>query len=179
MIKYGALLIAFFMSCMMASAEYSKKELKEFSRLVRLDGVTDKTDKDHGVKTQVITIDYSDSNDEKDYPALGRVMVRGAFEITDKETKQSYVFLINEPKDVCRNPEYEGSGWWEVLIPYGRFSRIEVSAYALQFGLMDGDVFVPFEEDFDDVKTYEELMERTKTAYPFKCKINRHIYVTI
>ncbi len=115
--------------------------------------------------------------DAEEKKALEDVWIRVAVEITDKSEEKSYL-AEKKYKNGTFGYEYLGHGYWSFKVPWGDIERLEISAYAVQYGVMDGDTFVPFAEELDDVDSYEELVERTTTPYPGETELRRTIYVS-
>ena len=105
---------------------------------------------------------------------MNEVRLRVAVELTDKKTKQTYlVKKIGKFADLLDilEGEYNGEGYWELYMPYGDFDKLKMTAYVVQFGVLDNNTFVPFLAEFDDVKSYDELIERTAKEFPNSCRL--------
>jgi len=163
--KYGILLlVAFCASCWVASGEVSQDRLKDLKKLVQIDRVKDSEHKNSAGKCVDLRIDFS-----SDQEGLEDVFARVAVELTDKVKKTYWVEASKTyPADFGEN--YTGEGYWMLMIPYGSFDKLKVSAFAVEFGVMDGDKFVPFDAVYDGVKTFDELIARTTTPFPGECK---------
>lgn len=165
--KRGLLLFVFCAGCLVSNGEISKKQLKEFGKLAGLDGVSVSTEKTRqGVEFEVVRVDYSSEE-----TGLEDIFVRIAVEVKDKEKN---VYLIQEMGQYgdfgSGRGDYTGEGYWELSIPYGSFDKVKVIACAVEFGVYDGEEFVPFDSDYDHVKTFKELLDHKATPFPDKCK---------
>jgi len=177
--KYDMLLVAFFASCLMAAGELSKKEIKEYSHMIEIDNVENRAVKNRSNnKSEVFTI-YFTSDEEQNLKGLA---ARIAVEVVDRADKEKKPYLV-VGQTALRDPtkhfdNYTGRGYFEFVIPYGSFGRLDVKAYAFELGVLQGKTFVPFDAKYDDVKTYEELTGRTATKFPGKIKLTQSFYVT-
>jgi len=168
--KYTMIWIMLFVSCVMAMGEVSKNRLKDLRRLVKIDSVRTSTDKHKNSKTEVLEFEFS-----SEVEGLDEVVVRVAVEVTDK-TKKTY--LVEKTRSSGNFPgTYIGEGSWDLTIPQGNLERLKITGYAFEYGVMDGNKFVPFRGEYDDVKTYQELTSRTTTPFPAETQLSRTIWV--
>lgn len=180
MFKNLILFCMILIGCPFAFGEISEDELDEYSDVIEIDGVTERSDERRDQEYEILEIRFSGGNDRDDVKYLPKIQIRFAVEITDKKTKKTFLFEKQREHGDFSNfgDRYEGEGYWTLEIPHiPRIERLEISAYSLQYGVMDGETFIPFEEEFDDVDSYEELIERTKTPYPTDCSLRSTVYV--
>jgi hypothetical protein len=71
--------------------------------------------------------------------------------------------------------EYVGTDEWQVFVPLDKFGDSTVSAYVLQYGIMNDGEFIPFAEKSMNAESAEELMARTSTSFRQKFLV-RHRY---
>jgi hypothetical protein len=167
--KYTLLLGAILSIGLMAMGELSKSDLRDFGRLVSIDGVIESTNKKNRDKVyEVLRIDYSSEED-----GLDDILFRVAVELTDKKTKETYLAQKTRGHGNFSNHkgDYIGEGYWEFIIPCGS-RRLKITGYAVEYGVMDGETFVPLDADYDDVKSFDELTTRTTTVFPGKVKLS-------
>ena len=169
--KYMMIWVVLFASCVMAMGEVSKDQLKDLERLVKIDGIHESTDKrNHDKKYAVLKIDYSSED-----TGLEEVLIRVTVELTDKD-KNTY--LVEELGGYGTFPDtYIGEGDWALRMPHGSLERLKITGYAVENGVLDGKRFVPFCGEYEDVKTYDELIARTTTPFPGECKLGGTISV--
>jgi hypothetical protein len=168
--KYIMIGVALCVSCLMATGEISEDRLEELEDLIAIDSVSDTTEKTKSGKVEVVEIFFS-----SDVEVPEGIVFRIAVEFTDKE-KNTY--LVEKVSKYGRFSEtYVGEGYWKLKMPNGSLERLKITGYAAENGVMDGKKFVPFNGDYDDVKTYEELTSRTTTPFPEKCSMGRTQYV--
>jgi hypothetical protein len=62
-------------------------------------------------------------------------------------------------------------------LPHGDLGRLKISAYAIQYGVLDEDTFILLAEDFDDVESIAALKERSPNLFPNEATLKHyHIY---
>ena len=153
--------------CLSVSGEVSK----DLKRLVKIDSVRD-SEKGSGTKKKLLLRVEFSSEEE----GLEAILVRIAVELTDKKTKQ--VYLAGEMKNFGEMPDgYVGEGYWELSMPYGDIDKLKLTAYVVEFGVMNGGAFVPFLTECDHAKSYDELTGRTAQKFPNQCKLIRMVLV--
>jgi hypothetical protein len=126
-----------------------------------------KNDADEKV-TEIKFHTYQDERDELNY------RIRVTIEMTDRQ-KNTYFAQISRPPKPFPG-EYTGESDWAFQIPHGDLERPKVSAYAIEYGFLDGSTFVPVAEEFDDVDCAEEITDRTQARINIKCTHNSHWY---
>jgi hypothetical protein len=161
---------------LLSSAEIDKNELRKYRNAVQISGARDETRSNSGKENEMLYVDFKAENDEANNELLKKVKIRFLLEVTDKKTKQAY--YVKKEKDFgtisTSGNRNTGEGYWTLQIPYGdEFQRLEISAYTLQFGIMSEGEFVPFSEEYKDVKTYDDMLMRTTTAFPKDVTITR------
>jgi hypothetical protein len=126
-------------------------------------------DRNKSIVLEVETSQYADG--EESIPEGFRM--RFVVELTDKKTKKQYLvdYTVDRPGDMEYEFEYTGQDHWFLYMPYGEMSGPKITGYVVQYGFMDGDNFLIRGEEFDDVKTLDELVARNKTPYPDNPKL--------
>jgi hypothetical protein len=178
------LFCAVLVGCVSVFGEISEKELKKYRKTFQISGVRSGS-KEHAKKEyEFLEIQFSGGDAVEDAQYVDNTWLRFTAEVTDKKTKQTYLAKIYEQNAPIRQEggnqynTYSGEGYWTFWIPQTeQLSRLKVTAYSLELGVMDGKNFVPYCEKFNGVKSYEELIERTKTPYPQHCDLGRVIFV--
>jgi hypothetical protein len=169
LMKLSWMVAVLLVACLSVSGEVSKDQFKDLKRLVQIEGVRDYEEEHQGGKRHKLRVEFSSEAE-----GMKEIRVRVAVELTDKKTKQAYLVKqtgrFADMLDVHEG-EYEGEGYWELYMPYGDFDKLKITAYVVQFGVMDGDTFVPFQTECDDVKSYDELIDRTANEFPNSCRL--------
>lgn len=161
--------------CITAGAEYDKKELKRLEE-AEIAGVRSDTVKnDDREKSEVLEINTFENQDYSANQGYTYQM-HAVVELKDKDKKTYFVDLKFKQPDGL-DSEYTGEDYWDIIMPYGDLDRVKVNAYAVQYGFMDGDTYVPTAEEYSGCKTMDELKERTTTPFPNEVKVKHyHMY---
>jgi len=156
--KRYMLLLVFCVSCLMAvGAEISKDDLERLERTVKIGSISDDTLRgDDGEKSEILKF-YTYQNEDDAYNFRMRVTL----EITDK-SKNTYFASLNRERGAV-DVEYTGEDNWQFALPHGELEKPKLTAYAVQYGILNDGKFIVLAEEFDDVDTQEELTERTTT----------------
>lgn len=169
--KYCILAGIFFAGCLSVQAEYSEKEIKRLSRDVEIAGVRDETYRnDDREKFETLEINTFQNQDESE-----GFRMRIVAEVTDKK-KNAYLieYTANQPDGL--DSEYTGEAYWTLSAAYGEMDKLTYTGYAIQYGLVDDEEnFIPLAEEFDDVKTFDELTARTTNMFAGKVRLTHSI----
>ncbi len=172
--KYGLLGMFCLATCLSVNAEINKDDMKVMTRETEILGVRTDTEKnDDREKFEVLEIN-SEQND--DLAEAYDFQIRIAAELTDANKKSYLVkYVGNQPKGF--DSEYIGENFWQLWVPYNDVDRPKFTAYAIQFGVNDDDgKFIILSEDYDDVKSMSELIERTTNDYSGNIVL-KHTYI--
>jgi hypothetical protein len=158
--RYYLIATLFLAGCLISSGEYSERELKRIQRAVDIGGVSDDTWKnDDRERFEELEI-----NTFQDIEYTSGFRIRLAVELTDKEKNRYIVKFTGDGPDGY-DSEYQGEDFWLLRMAHGDLQRLKISGYAVQYGIMDGETFIPLAEEYDDVETFEELTERDAIAF--------------
>lgn len=163
--------------CLPVSGKLTDKELKQFKSNVEIAGIRVSTWKNRErEKSERMEINTFQSEDDPVDYDMSRFRMRMVVELTDRYKKTYLVrFTGAAPEDY--DSEYQGEDYWILSMAYGRFERLKVSAYAIQFGIMDDETFVPLAEAEDHSEDMRERVRtRTTTLFPGKVYL-RHYYM--
>jgi len=156
--KYTILLMTICLSCFVAvGAELTEDQLEKLERSVKIGSVSDETVRgDDDGKSEVLKF-YTYQNEDDEYNFRMRVTI----ELTDKSKNTYFAQLMRERGAV--DTEYTGEDNWKFELPHGDLEKPKLTAYVVQYGILNEGEFVVLAEEFDDVDTLEELTERTTT----------------
>ena len=150
----------------------TEDNIKDLERSLDIVGVRDDTFRnDDRKKFEVLEVNTFQDPDRMQL----RTCIRIAVELEDRQ-KNTYVVNFTAMAPDSYDSEYLGEDYWFLYMPYGDMDRLKISASAVQYGVMDEDVFVPFVSEYDDVETIEELRKRTTTPLPGKVSL-KHYYM--
>lgn len=155
--------------CLAAFGEIDEKEMKRLKRYVRINSVNDGTIRNDD-REKIAVLKFNTSQDERDKEGF---RVRVTVEMTDKSKTSYYAQLMRKQAEV--NSEYLGQDRWEFHVPHGELERPKVTAYVVEYGLMDEETFVPLVIEMDGVDSVEELIERCKARIEDGVKM-KHAY---
>lgn len=154
--RWYTLLMMFLAGSLVAGAALTEDDMDILNDYVNLAAVNDDDYEDEMENEYVMLTFRTSQKDDLKYKFVAKVFV----EMEDKKTKTSCHAQAVKVKPGT-GPDYNGTDRWRVLIPYGEMKRPKVSAYVVQYGVMDGGKFVLVTEDMDDVDSVDELLERT------------------
>jgi hypothetical protein len=169
--KYSWVVTVLILVCLSVSGEVSEDQLKDFRHLVRIDSIRDYEGRSRANKKHTLEVVFSSEND-----GVEDILVRVAVEMTDRKTKQ--VYLAGKTRKFGQMPRnYRGEGLWYFTVPYGNFDRLKMTAYVVEFGVLDGDEFVPFLTECDHAESFDELTGRKAQTFPNSCGLSSMIKV--
>ncbi len=170
-------LSVFCASQLLVFGELTDKELKQFKSELEIAGVRADTWKNADrSKSELLEVNTFQSEDDPDNYDMSRFRMRLVVELTDTE-KNTYLvqYTGNAPEE--RDSEYQGEDYWKLYMAHGEFERLKISAYIVQFGIMDGETFVSLAEDESKSKDMlERVRQRTTVLFPGKVYL-RHYYM--
>ncbi len=172
--KHVVLTGIFFASCfLLVNGELTKDQRKWLEDL-EISGVRTTTIRDDDRnKYELLEITTDQEPNEDNIEEGFRIHI--VAELKDAKKKMYIVdFTGDRPDDF--DVEYTGEDYWSLYMPYGDVVRPKITAYAIQYGFMDGENFIVFAEDYKSVKTVEELTTRTTTPYPGIIRL-KHYYM--
>lgn len=154
--KYYLFLILFFASQTLVFGELTEKEIKYLKKEVQIDGTRDYTKRAHDRK-KIEIFQMTTFQDEDD---VSLYRIRMAVMLEDTQNHAYIVSFIGARKGRPHS-EYEGNDYWELYMPYGDFKGLKVTAYAVQYGVMNEERFILLDED---EKKAEKLMAGLKSG---------------
>ena len=167
--KHSWMIIGLMLASLSVHGMLSDDELREMERLVKIDGVRDSEEGSDEQRRHELRIDFSSETE-----GMSGIYIRVAVELTDRKTKQVYrVEEMGKFGDLLaiHHDDYQGEGRWELHMPCGELDKLKVTAYVVQFGVIDADAFVPLQTECDHVGSYDELMDRAAEEFPNPCKL--------
>lgn len=108
--------------------------------------------------------------DENDINFQWRMRV--TVQMTDRNGESCFA-QINRPQGPV-DTEYTGEDTWEFHVPHGAMDRPQVSAYIIQYGVLQDGVFVPVVEKFYRAEELQELIKNPRCRVEFS--VMRHYY---
>lgn len=142
----------------------------KLSSRMKLSAITsDSTKDDAGNKIEVMKINtYQDKRDDYNF------RMRVTMQLTDKNGQVRFAQYNRERGTV--NDDYTGEDQWEFWLPEGDLYRPKVTAYAIQYGVLEDGVFVPVAEKFSKVDSVEEITSGDATRIEFSKTLHSYSY---
>ncbi|NOU37068.1 MAG: hypothetical protein HOO88_09915 [Kiritimatiellaceae bacterium] len=138
----------------MTSNELARLQ-KKLSGTVRLGTIQSDTVRDDKDK-KIELFKFNTYQDKRDDVTL---TVRVTIELTDKAGQTCFA-QISRTQASPRETEYTGEDNWEFRIPHGKMERPKVTAYAVQYGILQDGVLTPVVEQLYKVKSVDEITSR-------------------
>jgi hypothetical protein len=110
--------------------------------------------------------------DERDKDLNFRVRV--TIEMTDKAGQTCFAQLNREQGSV--HEDYTGEDDWEFQISHGDLDKPKVSAYVVQYGILENGTFIPVSEKLWKVDSVDEITKRTSCRTEFAKPLHSYWY---
>jgi hypothetical protein len=153
--------------CFVAAGALTSDEIEDLKKKVKIGSVSDDEMEEDDVEYMQVkfyTIQDEDSADEHAF------YVKVTVELTDKKTKTVCYAQFARMQGAV-DTEYTGEDNWEFVVPFGDLEKPKITAYAVQYGVIEDKEFIVLAEQMDDVDTVEELTTRTPTRTTEKPRI--------
>lgn len=161
LITLAALLLALPLHGEELSPEAAKLKEK-LSRTVKIGAVNNDTIRD-GDNKKIEAFKFHTYQDERDKDLNFRVRV--TIEMTDKAGSTCYAQLNREQGSL--HDEYTGEDDWEFQISHGDLDKPKISAYAIQYGILQDGKFIPVAEKLWKAESVDEITKRTSCRTEF------------
>lgn len=133
----------------------AEEDLERMKNDVEIAEVRD-YDREMEDRTQARVLEVNTFQSEDD---ISGFRIQLAVEVAD-ENGRLYFVEFRGDQGSGLDPEYTGEDYWELLFPYGDLRKLSVSGYCIQYGVMNGDVFVPMVEKKHNGDSLEVLKSR-------------------
>lgn len=175
--KTVLLLTLLFSGMFFASGELTKDELDRFDARLKIGGIrTDRWRSEDREEYELLQVNTLQNQEDPLNYDMSRFRIRIAVEVTDRD-KNTYLvkFTGNAPESY--HADYTGEDTWRLYMAHGDLGRLKITGYAVQYGIMDGETFVPLAEDEDDASEMLERVRQQETIL-FSGKVYlRHIHI--
>jgi hypothetical protein len=173
--KYLFSLLALLSVCIpLRGEELSPEALKlqeKLSKTVKIGTIAIDTLRDSDDR-KIEVFKFHTYQDERDKNLTFRVRV--TVEMTDKSGSSCFAQLNREQGAV--HDEYTGEDDWEFQIPHGSMERPKVTAYAIQYGILEDGLFIPVVEKLDKVDSVDAITKRTACRAEFTKTLHYYWY---
>jgi hypothetical protein len=166
--------LAFLSVCILtgtvAVGELSQSDLERLQRTVSIDSVRTESYRDNNRNEfKVLKFNTSQYESEKI-----RFYIRVTVEMK-ANGNLVYAQQIRRKGDIT-NTEYIGQDRWEFYIPLGEYSSSRITAYVIEYGIMDNERFISVATATSRVKSREEIIERCQVQIEDNVEL-KHAYV--
>lgn len=125
---------------------------------------------DGGKKSEVFKFGTYQDERKRDFNFRMRVTVQ----MTDKTENTCYAQINREQGPV--DLEYTGEDNWEFHIPHGEMDKPKVTAYAIQYGILQDGIFVPIVEKLENVDSVEQITAKSACRVEFAKTLHYYWY---
>lgn len=170
--RWYMVMLVFLAGCFVAVGALTEDQKEDLEDSVKIGGVNDDTiEDDNDTKFEQLTFyTYQDEDSVEDYTFYIKVTV----ELTEKKSKKSYYAqFARKQGDV--DTEYTGQDNWDFTVAYGDLKKPKITAYVIQYGIIEDKEFIVLTEEMDDVDSLEELTTRSPDRLEQKPRI-LHMY---
>lgn len=133
----------------------TKDQFEDLQDKVGIGGVNDDIDENDAGEDCLFLKFYTNQPEKSEYKFRVRVFA----ELTDKKTKEAYWTKFSRSQSAS-NIEYTGEDNWEFILPLGNLEKPRLTAYVIQFGILQGANFVVLAEETDHVDSADEITAR-------------------
>lgn len=165
---FKIILSSFLFTAYFAIATLSEKEIKFYKKNTEISSVrvnTIKNDKrERSESIEVNTFRYEEHQTD--------FQIYIAVEITDEEKKRYCTEFRGNQSDL--DSAFTGEEYYTLIVPHGDLGRLKITAYAIQYGILDDGNFILLAEDFDDVESITELKERSTNLFPNEVSLKHY-----
>jgi hypothetical protein len=169
------MLVLLFAGALASSGEELSKELvtlkEKLSRSVKIGTINSDTIRDNDDK-KIEVFKFHTYQDERDKNLNFRVRV--TVEMTDKSGQACFAQINREQGSL--HEEYTGEDDWEFQIPHGEMDRPKVTAYVIQYGILEDGMFIPVAEKLSKTGSAEEITKRTPCRAEFVKTVHYYWY---
>jgi hypothetical protein len=155
----------------------TEDELDLFDKRLQIAAIrTDDWKNEDREKYEVLEVNTVQSQDDPRNYDMKRFRIRMAVELTDQE-KNTYLVQVTGNAPDSYNLDYKGEDYWKLYMAHGDLGRLKITGYAVQYGIMDGEEFVPLAENEDDAdEMLERVRQQTTVLFPGRLYL-RHYYI--
>lgn len=166
--RWYMLLLVFLAGCFVAAGALTDDQIEDLKKKIKIGSVTDDTmEDDSDIKYEQLRFyTYQDEDWAEEYTFYVKVTI----ELEEKKGKESYYAQFARTQGAV-DSEYTGEDNWEFVVAHGDLQKPQITAYVVQYGVLEDKEFIVLAEEADDVDTVEELKTRTPTRLEQKPRI--------
>jgi hypothetical protein len=145
-------------------------ELERLQQTVKIDTIRDETFRDEN-RNESIILKFNTSQYEMDKESF---YLRVTVEIK-ANGNLVYDQQMRQRKKIP-NTEYIGQDRWEFHIPYGDYTMPRITAYVIEYGVMDDEKFLPVAVETSKAETPDEIIKRCSSRIEQNTQL-KHAYI--
>jgi hypothetical protein len=166
-------------SLMAAELSEAHQDIQEkLESRLRVSSITDNTIRNEAdEKIETLKFNTQQYTDRSDFEY--RYQLRVTIELTDRRTKNSaFAQLITDVGRFNQDSDITGTIDWEFQLSHGPLGeKAKISAYAVEYGVLEDGVFIPVFGQYDDVESAKEIIDRNEVRIEDLRCVKKYIYV--
>lgn len=166
--KYGLTAVLACAACLSAfsaePADDAAKLIKQLKSSTRIGTVSDNIVR-NDADVKVLTLKFYSYQDKRDKESIYQMRV--TVEVEDKEGNLYNGQTVRRQGGVP--VDYTGEDDWEFQTPLPGLDKPKLTAYAVEYGILQEKTFIPLTAEFKRTKSAEEILERSKKQLAVKC----------
>jgi hypothetical protein len=156
--------------------EHLEDLVDEYSNQMAVWGVNDDDFEDEYGK-EYLVIKFCSRQDDSNTQRKPKYRMRFTAQVTDNKTKTVVVAQAEKGIRVVHDMNsYTGRTEWEFRIPFGKMKKPKLTAYAVEFGLIEGGAFVPVAVDYKHADSAEEILLGEGQRGSLECTRSKHMW---
>jgi len=160
----------YILSCTAAFSNLSGEELERLQRTVKIDTIRDEIYRDDD-RNEYTLFKFNTSQYEMDKDDFH---IRVTLEIK-ANGKLVYAQQLRQRRNIT-STEYIGQDRWEFHIPHGESAMPRITAYVIEYGIMDEGTFIPVAIETMNAETADEIVKRCSSGIEENTRL-KHAYI--
>lgn len=166
--RWYMVMFVFLAGCFVAAGALTKDQIDDLKKKVKIGSISDDTFKDDsGIRFEKLTFYTYQDEDSADENTF---YVKVTIELKGKKSKDTYFAQFARTQGAV-DSEYTGEDNWQFVVAAGDLERPKVTAYVVQYGVIEDKKFIVLAEEMDKVDSLDELMKRSPTRLEQKPRI--------
>ena len=168
--KAFALIAVYILSCTAIFGNLPSDELERLQQTVKIDTIRDENYRDDDRKEfRILKFNTSQYEmDKQDFHIRVTVEMKA-------NGKLVYAQQLRQRKEIT-NTEYIGQDRWEFHIPFGDYAMPRITAYVIEYGIMDEGKFLPVAIETKNADTADDIVKRS--SFPIEQNtLLKHAYI--
>lgn len=166
--RWYMVMVVFLAGCFVAAGALTEDQIDDLKKKIKIGSISDDTFEDDSDISyeQLKFYTYQDEDSAEENTFYMKVTV----EIKEKKGKDTYFAQFARTQGAV-DTEYTGEDNWEFVVAHGDLKKPEITAYVVQYGVIEDKEFIVLSEEMDDVDSLDELLERSPNRLEQKPRI--------